>query len=153
MRYILTPSAFAGARTPGLRLLASARGSTPRHSLVVGGHDVQLVVTVGDGQDFSDYDARVVYQGMAQGLMQTAATRVELAGLRPIPSDVGEGSGATLTFLAPDGTTNYWRLATFTTDNVIVNVQALTFAPELGAEARAAVDDRFDRLVKSIVIP
>lgn len=140
MRYILTPSAFAGARTPGLRLLASARGSTPRHSLVVGGHDVQLVVTVGDGQDFSDYDARLVYQGMAQGLMQTAATRVELAGLRPIPSDVGEG-------------TNYWRLATFTTDNVIVNVQALTFAAELDADARAAVDDRFDRLVKSIVIP
>lgn len=115
--------------------------------------DVQLVITVGDGHDFSDYDARLVYRGMAQTLTQSPAKQVELTGLGPISSAAGKGAGATLTFQATDGSLNYWRLATFTTDNVLVTVHALTFVSELNKAARTAVDDRFDRLVKSLDTP
>lgn len=112
-----------------------------------------LTVTVADGQDFSNYDAGAVYQAMEQGLTETGAKDVDLTDLRPVSGGSGKGLGGTLTFQATDGSTNYWRMATLSDGSVLVNVQALTFAEELDADARRSVDDTFDQLVESLTFP
>ena len=116
-------------------------------------NEVGVTVTVAEGTDFSDYDARAVYKQMAQRLTETGAKNVDLRDLRPVSVDSGDGTGATLSFEATDGSMNYWRMATLTDGRALVNVQALSFVPELDASTRAPVDDKFDQLVKSLQFP
>ena len=115
--------------------------------------EVGVTVTVADGKDFSHYDARAVYKQMAQRLAESGAKNVDLSDLRPVSADSGEGTGATLSFQATDGSMNYWRMATLTDGSALVNVQALTFVPELDASTRAPVNDTFDQLVESLQFP
>ena len=114
---------------------------------------VGLTVTVADGKDFSEYNSRVVYQGIAQGLTASGAQNVDLRHVRRITADAGHGVQATLSFTATDGSTNYWRMATLTDGSVLVNVQALTFVPRLDANSRGLVNDTFDKMVTSLDFP
>ncbi len=117
------------------------------------GDEVAVAVTVADGTDSSDYDAPATYKQMARQLTQTGAKNVDLSNLRPVSADSGEGTGATLSFQATDGSMNYWRMATLTEGSALVNVQALTFVPKLDASTRAPVNDAFDKLVQSLRFP
>lgn len=110
-------------------------------------------VTIGAGRDFRQYNARLVYQGMERALAQAGAKEVALSDVRSFPAQDAEGLGATLSFRATDGSTNYWRMATFGTDKVLVQVQVLIFADELSKDTRGTVDSQFNELVESIVFP
>lgn len=82
---------------------------------------------------------------------QGGADKVKLSRLKKVKVAKGRGLDATLSFIATDGATNYWRTRTITLGSTMVQAQVIQFS-DGSDQAMAEADSAFDQLVASLKI-
>lgn len=96
--------------------------------------------------------ANTIYHRVVSGLSQAGARDARLSSVAPATVSIGSALDATLTFIATNGSQNYWRMRTITKGAMFVQIQAIIFSRRGDSAAHRRVDAIFDRIAKSVVL-